>query len=151
MVLTAFDKNLLNILQTELPLHPRPFSVLAERFGVEETVVLQRLRCLKEQGLIRRIGPFFDSAKLGYEGVLVAVDVEEQHLIDVAQAINAYPGVTHNYEREGSYNLWFTLLTPDMEVQERILGEIRRLDGVNRLMSLPAIKKYKVNVQFTLS
>ena len=41
----------------------------------------------------------------------------------VAEAINRYPGATHNYEREGRYNLWFTLLTPGMDREQRILSE----------------------------
>ena len=118
---------------------------------VEEQVVIERLDELKTKGFIRRIGPFFDSTKLGYEGTLVALDVEEDCLEAVAKVINGYHGVTHNYEREGTLNLWFTLLTPDLEMQEEILETIQNLKGVKRLISLPAIKKYKVSVQFTLS
>ncbi|MBQ5745458.1 MAG: Lrp/AsnC family transcriptional regulator, partial [Selenomonadales bacterium] len=60
-MLSAFDKSLLNMLQTDLPIAKRPFAVLAERLGTEEAVVLERLTWLKENGYIRRIGPFFDS------------------------------------------------------------------------------------------
>lgn len=151
MLLTTFDKNLLNMIQTNLPIHSRPFAVLAEKLGVEEQVVIDRLKELKAKGFIRRIGPFFDSNKLGYEGTLVAVEVEGDSIEAVAKVINGYPGVTHNYEREGSFNLWFTLLTPDLKLQEEILQTIQNLQGVKRLINLPAIKKYKVSVQFTLS
>lgn len=149
-MLTAFDKALLNIVQTDLPLEKRPFEVLAKRLDVTESEVLDRLRYLKENGYIRRFGPFFDSARLGYKGTLVALKVQQDALPDVAQAVNAYPGITHNYEREGEYNLWFALLAPDMESQTKILRHIASLPGVERLMSLPATKKYKVSVQFKL-
>jgi DNA-binding Lrp family transcriptional regulator len=149
-MLTAFDKALLNIIQTNLPLDSRPFAVLAERLGTDEQRVLDRLRVLKENGYIRRIGPFFDSVQLGYVGTLVAVEVTTDCIAEVAAVINAYPGVTHNYEREGRFNLWFTLLSPDLEAQREVLNAVGSLPGVVNILSLPATKKFKVSVQFTL-
>ena len=149
-MLTSFDKALLNILQTNLPLSERPFKVLADKLGSTEEKVITRLNELKEMGYIRKIGLFFDSAKLGYQGTLVAVKVSPQYMESVATVINEYNGVTHNYEREGDYNLWFTLITIDMEQQEKILNRIKSLPGVIDIISLPANKKYKVSVNFTL-
>ena len=141
-MLSAFDKSLLNMLQTDLPIAKRPFAVLAERLGTEESVVLE--------SYIRRIGPFFDSVALGYTGTLVAVNVEEEYLEAVAEKINEYVEITHNYERESEYNLWFTLLTPTLERQKEILDTIEKQKGVRRLLSLPTTKKFKISVQFKL-
>jgi DNA-binding Lrp family transcriptional regulator len=150
-MLTAFDKRLLNIIQTDLSFEKRPFAVLAEKLETEESIVIERLRFLKDQGLIRRIGPFFDSDKLGYIGTLVALEVKEEYIPQVASAINSYYGVTHNYEREGTLNLWFTLLSPNLKKQDEILEIVRKLDGVVRLLNLPATQKFKVSVQFSLT
>ncbi len=153
-MLTNFDKALLNILQTDLPLSTRPFAIIAGRLGVSEETVIERLRHLRDEGLIRRIGPFFDSTKLGYTSALVAVHVRPECVASVAEAINAYPGVTHNYERENEegadFNLWFAILSPSIDVQEKILAEIKNLPGIEKLIALPATKKYKVSVQFNL-
>ena len=150
-MLTAFDKRLLNIIQTDLPLESRPFAVLAQRLETEESVVIERLLFLKEQGFIRRIGPFFDSTKLGYTGTLVALEVEQDEIPKVAAEINSNYGVTHNYERDGSLNLWFTLFSHTIENQTATLDKISKLAGVVRLINLPATEKFKVSVQFTLS
>ncbi|AIF52954.1 Lrp/AsnC family transcriptional regulator [Pelosinus sp. UFO1] len=150
-MITAFDKRLLNIVQIDLPLVKRPFAILAEKLDAEEAIVIERLRFLKEQGFIRRMGPFFDSAKLGYVGTLVALEVTEKQVSQVAKKINSYYGVTHNYEREGELNLWFTLLSPNLAAQDEILDIIRKLDGVVRFINLPSAQKFKVNVQFSLS
>lgn len=149
-MLTDFDKELLNVIQTKLPLEPRPFAKVAEWLNVDEATVLERLSWLKENGYIRRMGAFFDSACLGYVSTLAAARVRPEHVSSVAQAINSYQGVTHNYEREGHYNLWFTLLTPEQTEQERTLTAIRNLPGVDALISLPAIEKFKVSVEFNL-
>jgi DNA-binding Lrp family transcriptional regulator len=149
-MLSDFDKQLLNVIQSDIPLVSRPFAVAAARLGADEATVIGRLEYLRDNGYIRRIGPFFDSSRLGYVSTLVALAVEPEKMAAVAAAVNAYPGVTHNYEREGDYNLWFALLTPDMAAQERILAAVARLPGVKGMMNLPATRKYKVNVRFTL-
>jgi len=149
-MLTAFDKRLLNIIQIDLPLASRPFALLAQRLETEESIVIERLKFLKEQGFIRRIGPFFDSSKLGYIGTLVALEVEADYIPQVAAVINAESGVTHNYERDGKFNLWFTLFSHNMESQNKLLKKISNLTGVVKLMNLPASQKFKVSVQFTL-
>ena len=148
--LSTFDKALLNLLQGDLPICPHPFAEMARTLGTNEDTILARLRELKAAGFLRRIGTFFDSNQLGYQGTLVALKVEPQAIDAVAQAVNRYPGATHNYEREGAYNLWFTLLTPNAEYESNILAEIRSLRGVEDMLKLKSNKKYKINVQFKL-
>lgn len=148
--LSTFDKALLNVLQGNLPLCSHPFAALAEELGTDESTVLDRVRELKQKGYLRRIGTFFDSSRLGYQGTLVALQVDPERMKPVAEAINLYPGATHNYEREGRYNLWFTLLSPDRDHEERVLEEVRALPGVDGMLNLKAKKKYKINVQFSL-
>ena len=148
--LTTFDKALLNLLQGDIPICSHPFAEMANRLGTDEDTVLNRLRELKAAGFLRRIGTFFDSNRLGYHGTLVALKVKPSAICAVAEAVNRYPGATHNYEREGVYNLWFTLLTPNAEYESIVLAEIRSLNGVEDMLRLKAKKKYKINVQFKL-
>ena len=150
MELSEFDKSLLNLLQGKLPICSHPFAALAEELGTDEATVLSRLRELKASGYLRRIGTFFDSDGLGYLGTLVALQVEPEYVPSVAKAINSCIGATHNYEREGLYNLWFTLISPDRESEAHILSGIREMPGVKDMLNLRAGKKYKVNVKFRL-
>lgn len=149
-MLSSFDTELLNVLQTQLPISQRPFAEMAKTLGCDEATVLKRLNFLKSSGYLRRIGPFFDSNNLGYQGLLVAVKVTEGFMEDVAEKINGYDGITHNYEREGEYNLWFTLLSPGDEQENQVIEEISALPGVEKLLRLKSQRKYKVNVQFNL-
>ncbi len=148
--LSTFDKALLNLLQGSIPICSHPFAEMANRLGTDEETLLIRLRELKAAGFLRRIGTFFDSNRLGYQGTLVALKVAPSELCAVAEAVNRYPGATHNYEREGAYNLWFTLLTPNAQYESKILAEIGKLRGVEEMLKLKANKKYKINVQFKL-
>ena len=148
--LTSFDKSLLNLLQGNLPVCSHPFAALAEELGTDEQTVLSRVQELKAEGYLSRIGTFFDSNNLGYKGTLVALKVDPDKMQTVAEAVNRYPGATHNYEREGRYNLWFTLLSPNLETEAKILDEVQALNGVEDMLNLKANKKYKINVQFKL-
>lgn len=148
--LSTFDKALLNLLQGDIPICSHPFAEMARQLGTDEEKILLRLRELKAAGFLRRIGTFFDSNRLGYHGTLVALKVKPSAMNAVAEAVNKYPGATHNYEREGAYNLWFTLLTPNAEYESNVLSEIRSLNGVEDMLKLKANKKYKINVQFKL-
>ena len=150
MELSTFDKSLLNLLQGNIPVCSRPFAKMAETLGAEESFVLERVRELKAAGYLRRIGTFFDSSKLGYGGTLVALKVSPAEIKSVAEVVNKFPGATHNYEREGKYNLWFTLLTPNPESETKILSEISSVRGVEEMLKLKSNKKYKINVQFKL-
>ena len=136
--LTDLDKKLLNLLQGKLQLVSRPFKLIGEEVGMSEEQVITRLQLLKEAGYIRKIGAFFNSDELGYRGTLVALKVREGLMEETALFINQFPGITHNYQREGEYNLWFTLITPNERLRQDILGQIgARLDAdVNALLAV---------------
>ena len=150
MQLTQFDKDLLNLLQSGLPLTPSPFADLAGQLGCSEQQVLDRLLLLRGQGMIRRMGAFFDAETLGYQGHLVALRVDPAHLVAVAAAISALPQVTHNDEREHDYNLWFTVQERDAAAVEALLITVGKMPGVTEMITLKTTGRYKVNLKFQL-
>ncbi|MBQ7199308.1 MAG: AsnC family transcriptional regulator [Selenomonadaceae bacterium] len=150
MELSSFDKSLLNLLQGNIPVCSRPFAEMASTLGADENFVLERVRELKAAGYLRRIGTFFNSDNLGYRSTLIALEVTPSEICTVAETINGYDEVTHNYEREGKFNLWFTLSTLNAEREGNILSEIKSLRGVEDMINLKSNRKFKINVQFNL-
>jgi siroheme decarboxylase len=150
MQLTQFDKQLLNIIQTGLPLTPTPFADIAAHLGSDENTVIERLAALRSQGVIHRFGAFFDAESLGYRGLLVAVKVAPEFLQGVALAVNAWPQVTHNDERDNEYNLWFTIQAMDEATMTALQKEVARMPGVEEVISMPTTNRYKVNLEFQL-
>jgi len=75
------DTALLDAVQDDFPLDPRPFAGIGERIGMTESEVIERLAALKTDGVIRRIGASFDSRKLGYVSTLLAARVDEDRLV----------------------------------------------------------------------
>lgn len=146
---TDLEFHLLNDWQRDFPLIPRPFARLGATLGIAEDEVLERLRRLRAQGAVSRVGAVFRPRTLSWS-TLAAVAVDESRLEAVAAAINAYPEVNHNYEREHHYNLWFVLAAPSQGRVERILAEIGELAGCAPL-DLPMLEDFHIDLGFDLT
>jgi DNA-binding Lrp family transcriptional regulator len=142
------DRAILNRIQSDFPITPRPYLAVAEELGLAEADVIQRVARLKASGIIRRIGGNFVPGKLGYVSTLCAARVPADQVARFAEAVNRHPGVTHNYLRENSFNVWFTFIAPSMEEIEAKLKEIRAETGVTEILNLPATRVFKIKAQF---
>jgi len=151
MPLDDIDKKLLTLIQRDFPIASEPYSQIAFTLGISEDEVINRLANLKEEGIIRRIGAIFDSKKLGYHSTLCAMKVPEERIDEVADIVNGYPGVTHNYLRADEYNMWFTLIAKSQEELKRIIGEIKDKSQISDLIDLPATGVFKIRVHFAVN
>jgi siroheme decarboxylase len=141
------DRDILRMLQDAFPLDPEPYRVLGDKLWIDEVTVISRVARLMQDGVIRHMGPFLNSRKLGYTGMLAAIDVPQERIDAAAAVINRFPGVTHNYVRGGTPNMWFTLLAPTTEACRQILETIRHETGVERVWEFPARRMFKVKVE----
>jgi siroheme decarboxylase len=143
-----FDARMLDRLQTELPLVERPWAALAEALESDEAHVLDRVQALRDAGVVRQVSAIFDTRRLGYKGMLVAARTAPEHQDLAAAVFSAHPGVTHNYEREHDFNLWFTLTVgPDSRIGlERTVELLGELAGVESIRPMPALRFFKIGV-----
>jgi len=144
------DRNILNMLQREFPLAIEPFRVLAARASTDEEDFLGRVRSLKKQGIIRRIGAVFDAAGAGFASTLCAATVPVERLGQFTEVVNSYLGVTHNYLRDHEYNVWFTFIGPTREAIEESLDHISKQTGITDIVSMPVKRRFKVDTRFNL-
>ncbi len=144
----AADKAILNRIQSDFPITKRPFQTIGESVGLQEEEVLRRVVRLKETGIIRRIGGNFVPEKLGFVSTLCAARVPEDKIDAFAEAVNRYPGVTHNYLRDNLYNVWFTFIAPSTEMIRERLEEVSQATGIIQILNLPATRVFKIRAQF---
>jgi len=142
------ERQLLNDFQHGLPLEPRPFARMAEALGVSEDEVLDGLQGLQDSGVVSRVGPVFRPNRLGVS-TLAALAVPPTQLVEVAELVNAYPEVNHNYEREHDFNLWFVVTAPDAQRLAAVLDEIAERTGLE-LLDLPMLEDYFIDLGFHL-
>jgi siroheme decarboxylase len=144
------DKQLLNEIQWTFPLSSRPYLEIATKHGLTEEDVMKRISLMKRIGLIRQINAIFDTRKLGYKSALVAFAVKKDRLDSVALEVNKHPGVSHNYERDHEFNMWFTLAVPADGDLKRDLEIMASLEGVIKFRLLPTLKLYKIGVKLDM-
>jgi DNA-binding Lrp family transcriptional regulator len=145
------DRELLNAVQWDFPLDPRPFAVLADRLGVEEPEVRKRVLGVKDDGILRQLSAIFDTRALGYMSALVAAKVDPDRIDEAAEAISAHPGVSHNYKRNHEYNLWYTVaVPPDASLDEHV-DVLHRESGSRVTRKLPTLKLFKIGVKLDMT
>ncbi|MPQ30894.1 Lrp/AsnC family transcriptional regulator [Clostridium estertheticum] len=144
------NKNLLNLIQSNFPIESRPFLKIANELDISENQVIDMIKELKNDGYIKRIGGIFDSRKLGYSSTLCAIKVPLDRITEVAEIINSYNGVTHNYIRNHSYNMWFTVIAPSIIEVKEFLNDIKVKTDIDEIIELPVVNLFKINVVFNI-
>ena len=142
------DKVVLNRIQSDFPITSRPYRTIAEDLGLSEGEVLKRVSRLKASGIIRRIGGNFSPEKLGFVSTLCAAKVPEDKISQFAEVVNRYPGVTHNYRRQNTFNIWFTFIAPNMDEINANLEQIAAETGVTDILNMPATRVFKIRAEF---
>ena len=148
--LDLLDRKILNEIQWLFPLTDRPFLEIAQRHNTTEIDIMNRISAMKENGLIRQINAIFDTRRLGYKSALIAFAVKPEKLDYVANEVNKHPGVSHNYERNHEFNMWFTLAIPPNSEMKATLDKMASLDGVIKYRLLPTLKMYKIGVKLDM-
>ncbi|MCX2724662.1 AsnC family transcriptional regulator [Roseibium salinum] len=101
------DRAIIEATQAGLPLVPAPFAVLAETLGISEQEMIERLKRMKAQGIIRRIGAAPNHYRLGLTANGMTVwDVDDAAVDTLGEMVGALPFVTHCYRRPRALPDW---------------------------------------------
>jgi DNA-binding Lrp family transcriptional regulator len=150
MGLSDEQKNrVLRAVQQAVPLVPDPFRCIAEELDLPNREVLALLRLWSEEGKLREISAILEGSALGYESALVAGAVGEADLERVVEIVNTHPTVTHNYLRNHSYDLWYTIAVPVEIGLDATIEILSRLTGVP-FYALRRTSTFKIGVNFDL-
>jgi siroheme decarboxylase len=145
------DRRILDALQQDFPLEERPFDVVAARLGVDVDLLWSRVRQMRSDGTIRRLGASLNSRKLGFASTLAAISVPAENVEQAAATVAAYSEVTHSYLRDHRFNIWFTLIARSTERIAAILDEIRtglKLQPTE-VLNLPMTRQFKLDARFS--
>jgi siroheme decarboxylase len=144
------DKEILNEIQWTFPLVSQPYHEIAKKFNVSLEEIKKHLTNLKQTGVLRQLSAIFDTRRLGYKSSLVAMEIEPDKLDFIASQINRHPGVSHNYERNHQFNLWFTLAVPPGSDLKSEVDKFSKLDGIKKVRLLPTIQLFKIGVKLDM-
>ena len=139
----SLDRALLVEAQKQVPIAHRPFALLGERLGLSEQDVLDRLGRLKAAGVLRHLSARFDLWALGYQGLLVAMQIDPARVDQAAEAVGGYPGITYSCRRDDPLNLWLTLAVAPQESLDRLIAVLRALAQADDVVTLQTLRWYK--------
>jgi DNA-binding Lrp family transcriptional regulator len=142
---------LLNAIQNEVPLVDRPYKALGEKIGCSEDEVIEKVRTLKEQKILRNVSAIFDTRSLGYHSSLVACKAAEKRIDEVAAVFSRHPGVSHNYARRHEFNIWFTIAVPGDSSLQQHLDALQKESGASSLRPLPTLRLFKIGMKLDMT
>lgn len=147
-LMDTVDKDILNFIQRQFPLVREPYDAIGREVGVAGDEVIRRIEALKRGKVIRQISAIFDTRVLGYHSTLVAARIPKDRLSEGAKAVNSHPGVSHNYERNNEFNLWYTVaVPPDSRLGlEGTVDVMHHISGAEKTRILPTLKLFKIGV-----
>lgn len=147
-MLSEGDRRIVDALQGGFPLTARPFAQVAAGLGMGEDDLIEAVTRLREDGILTRFGPMYDATAFGGAFTLCAIAVPEERFDDVAQLVNGYAQVAHNYRRDHKLNMWFVLGTERPERIDRLIAEIEALTALE-VLNLPKLEEYFLELKLT--
>lgn len=140
---------ILSIIQKNFPLIKKPFLEIAKNLNMSEEDILKIIQEEKKNKIIRQTSAIFDTKSLGFKSSLVAFEVKEENIEKAVEIINAHPGVSHNYERDHDFNIWFTIACdPDSKLGlEKSVEILAKLANAKNSILLPTLKLFKISVK----
>lgn len=157
--ISQLQQNIINNSQKGFPLTNQPYKTIAEQLAkvnivTNELKVFLAIDDLHNQEVLSRIGPVFDHKKAGASS-LAALAVPAKDLDKIADIVNQFEQVNHNYGREAysqkeKYNLWFVVTASDMVALNSTLANIELLTGLSILV-LPMEASYHIDLAFSIN
>lgn len=140
------DKKIINHLQSGFPICESPYKQVADELGISENQLLERLQTLLGNGVLSRFGPLYHAEQMGGALTLAAMKVPIERFDEIAEIINAFPEVAHNYAREHELNMWFVIATEQPERLAQVIIEIEAQTGL-QVYNMPKINEYFVGLK----
>jgi len=145
----AVNRRIINAFQGGFPITERPYAEAAMRVGVEEDELIERIEGMLEAGTLTRFGPLYNAEAMGGALTLAALAVPMERYDEVAEIVNAFPEVAHNYAREHAFNMWFVIATDDPARAEAVIEAIETKTGLT-VYDMPKEEEFYIGLHFTL-
>ena len=139
------DRNIINQLQGGFPVSDRPYRDVAEKLGTTESELMTRISGMLDDGLLTRFGPLFHAERMGGALSLCALKVPDDRFDEVTEAVNSFPEVAHNYQREHAMNMWFVLATETATQLDEAIHRIEACTGLE-VYNFPKQAEYYVGL-----
>ncbi len=146
-MLDTLDRAIINELQGGFPICEAPYAEVARQLGTNEAELISRLQRLLDEKILSRFGPMYHAERLGGGLTLAAMAIPDEQFEVVAEQVNAFPEVAHNYAREHELNMWFVLATETPQRIDEVIREIENTTGF-AVINMPKEQEFFIGLRF---
>ncbi|MDR1126026.1 MAG: winged helix-turn-helix transcriptional regulator [Deltaproteobacteria bacterium] len=148
---TETEKNILRLVQGDLPDSKTPYAAIAQAAGTDEGAVLKLLRRLKREGAIRRFGATIRHQLAGFDHNVMLAWVADRKTADAAGPVAAaHPLVSHCYYRptqtpDWPYSMFTMVHGRDKNECREVIDYILANTALREYAALTSLKELKKN------
>lgn len=143
------DRRIINALQGGFPVVERPFATTAQAIDLSEDDFLARIAHLLEDGVLSRFGPLYNADRMGGAFTLCALHAPPAEFERIAEIVNAFPEVAHNYERDHRLNMWFVIASDSPGAISSVTARIEQATGLP-ILSFPKLEEYFIELKLAV-
>lgn len=146
---TSFlEKRIISLLQGDIPLTPTPYTDMALMLGIEEELLLAKIKEFKEKGILRRIGAILYHQEAGYAAnSMCAWKVPPERVSEVGEIMATFSQASHVYQRptydDWPYNLFTMIHGRTRDECEKVSREISLKTGIEDYILLDSKREFK--------
>lgn len=138
--LDATDRSILELLQENCK---QPLAAIGEKVGLSAPAVVDRIHKLEEAGLIRGYTAVLDARGLGKDvSAFIGVAATPDSLRAVEGAVAGIDEVLECHHVTGVHTLMLKVKTENTASLERLIEEVRSLDGVSRTETMVVLSTH---------
>jgi len=146
--LSTTQKEVLMIMQRDLPLLSAPFDQLSREIGINTDELLDIVRDLKNKGIIKRYGANINHRGLGYRfNAMTCFSVEDKEADSLGYYMSSHKQVSHCYLRKPhelfAYNLYAMVHCSNEAEYELFMRRVTGETGHKEYLSLVSEKELK--------
>ena len=147
--LDAIDLQILAALQDHCRM---PLVKLGEQVGLSGPSVIERVKKLEDSGIIRGYHAIVDARRMGKD-ITAFIGVSISHpkrISNFEQVVALFNDVLECHHVTGEHTLLLKVKTANTSSLERLISQIRSLDGVTRTETMIVLSTHTERVQLAL-
>ena len=147
-MIEEIDKKIISQIQKDLPVHPKPFALMAEKIGITENAFIERVKRLKKEGIIRRFGATLRHQEAGFKAnAMIAWNAPEDTISKMGKTLARFREVSHCYHRapkgDWPYNLYSMVHGGSRDECREIAERLSSTTGLTEYAVLFSEKEFK--------
>jgi len=145
---TEEDKEFIRELQKDLDITDKPFLKAAQKLGMSEDQIFEKLKHYEEIGVMRRYAAILRHRDVGFvANGMIVWKVPEQRITEVGEKLGAFPQVSHCYQRpvypDWPYSVFSMIHCKSQEEATDMAKEIQNQINVDEYKILFSAKEFK--------